>query len=148
MLVIAPDGIIQVISHPQYPQTLISVIPVPLVAVLALCKCKSPVLHIDMFMSCVLRNLQSIGSNWDSCTIEVLTRGLSDKGEDCRRDVSVRSYDIGNFACRDTRTANDERDIDVFFEATFFAWLESVLTYVVAIVGGIHDVRVVEEVSL
>ena len=56
----------------------------------------------------------------------------------------MRCYYRSLLSAWDTRTTDDKRDMDIFFDAAFFSGLKPVLADVVAIIGRIYYVGVVE----
>ena len=55
MFVVAPDGVVEVVAPSDKAEGFVRVVPVELLAVLALCERKAPILDIDVLMSCLLR---------------------------------------------------------------------------------------------
>ena len=53
--------------------------------------------------------------------------------------------DVGDDARRDAGSSDNERDVDVFFKATLFSRLKPVLADMVAVVGSVDYVCVVED---
>lgn len=56
----------------------------------------------------------------------------------------MRGNNISDFIAGDIWTADDKRDVDIFFKSAFFSWLQTVLTDVVAIIARVDYVGVVE----
>jgi len=43
------------------------------------------------------------------------------------------------------RSSNDERKVNILLKTAFFAWIEAMLRDMVAVVGGVYDVCIVED---
>lgn len=56
----------------------------------------------------------------------------------------MRGHQVACLTFGDAWSADDEWDVDVLFETAFFAGLQTVLADVVAVVGRVENVRVVE----
>ena len=56
--------------------------------------------------------------------------------------------DVGGVSSCDSGTADDEWDMNVFFESAFFAGVKALLRNVVAVVSGVDDMCVVEDAVL
>lgn len=66
------------------------------------------------------------------------------KVEDGGREIDVRRDCIFSLIAWYTRAADQERHADIFFKPAGFPWRQAVLANMVAIVGGVDDVRIVE----
>lgn len=58
----------------------------------------------------------------------------------------MRRYDICAYSFRNVRAANDQRDVNVLLVAARFPRLETVLPNMEAVIGGIDNVGVVQDV--
>ena len=99
---------------------------------------------ITMSFGVVLRGVRSEERHGD--TIEVSSQLSASQMEECWCEVGVARYHVFRKAHWDAWAPDHHGDVDVFFEGALLSWLEAVLADVVAVVGGVEDVRVVEQV--
>ena len=98
-----------------------------------------------MFLSCTLSKLNGSFAQRNGRAIEVFSVRLANNREDCRYHVRMCGYNLGGFINRYIGAPYDQWNVDNLLKATFLSRLESVLTNVVAVVGGIYYVSIVEE---
>jgi hypothetical protein len=101
---------------------------------LALPERKTPVFHVDMLMPFFLRGKKASLMNRDSRSIEIRSSLCADQTEKGGSQISVGGDELSLGTFCDTRATDDERDVDVFLEATFLSWLETVLANVISVV--------------
>jgi len=65
--------------------------------------------------------------------------------EDGGREVGVGTNYVGGVSSSDTGSPDYKGDVDIFLKSAFFAWVETVLRDVVAIVRGVDDVCIVQD---
>lgn len=116
-----------------------------MLVVLAFGESKAPVLDIDVFVPFLFGLFQARLGDWDRHAVEFWPGLLADQIQESGRKVCVCGHDVSDFAFRNSRTADDEGNVDVFFEAAFLARLESVLADMVAVVGRVDDVGVIQD---
>lgn len=51
MLVVAPDGVVQIVAFPYYPERFVCVVPIDLFVVLAFSEREAPVFDVDVLVS-------------------------------------------------------------------------------------------------
>lgn len=145
MFVVAPDGVVEVISLSNDAEGFVGVVPVDLLAIFAFRKREAPVLDIDMLMSCLLRNFKfSLGYGYCHA-VEIIAWSLSNQFKNGGSQVGMGGDNISDYACRYVGSPNNERDVNVFFKSTLFPGLKSVLANMVAIVRSIDYVCVVKD---
>ena len=148
MFVVAPDGVVEVISLSNDAEGFVGVVPVDLLAIFAFRKSEAPVLDVDMLMSCLLRNFKfSLGYGYCHA-VEIIAWSLSDQFKNGGSQVGMRGDNISDYACRYVGSPNNERDVNVFFKSTLFSWIESMLRNVVSIICCVEDVCVFQNSSL
>lgn len=84
---------------------------------------------------------------WNRRSIEALAKWNSRKVEDGGRQVDVCSDCIFGLIAWYTRTADKEGHADIFFKPACFPRRQTVLANMVAIVGGVDNVGIVELVA-
>lgn len=145
MFVVAPDGVVEVISLSNDAEGFVGVVPVDLLAIFAFRKSEAPVLDVDMLMSCLLRNFKfSLGHGYCHA-VEIIAWPLSNQFKNGGSQVGMGGDNISDYACRYVGSPNNERDVNVFFISTLFPGLKSVLANMVAIVRSIDYVCVVKD---
>ena len=164
MTPIAPDGVIQRIRSPNHAQSFIRVYIALMWDGLVVLR-QAPVLDLDVFprlfgvcyvchavggrdgRAGIRQQIGKIGE-WDGGAVEVDRHMLFRASErnDGRRQIGVGGDEIDADACGDAGSADDEGHIDVFFVGAALAGRQSVLADVEAVVRGIEDVGVIQEV--
>ena len=145
MLIIAPHRVVQVVSLADDAERLVGVVPEDLLVVLAFGDSKAPVLDVDVFVPLLFGLFQTRLGDWDRHAVKFWPGFLADQIQESGRKVRMCGHDVSDFAFRNSRTADDEGNVDVFFEAAFLPRLESVLADMVAVVGRVDDVGVVQD---
>lgn len=145
VFVVAPDRVVEVVSPAENPQCLVRVVPVHGFPVVALGEREAPVLDVDVLVASHLCFREAGLGHGDGGAVEVSSWLGSDKGKDRGCEIGVRRHNVGDLATRHVGPADDKWDVDVLFKAALLAGLESVLADVVAVVGRVDDVRVVED---
>jgi hypothetical protein len=116
-----------------------------LLVILTFGESKAPVLDVDVFVPFLFGLFQTRLSDWDRHAVEFWPGLLADQIQKSGRKVRLCGHDVSDFTFRNSRTADDEGNVDVFFEAAFLPRLESVLADMVAVVGRVDDVGVIQD---
>jgi hypothetical protein len=74
-------------------------------------------------------------------------RGAGDR-ENGRREVHVGCYELGDLTPRHTRAAHYERHVDILLVSALLTGREAVVRDVIAIVGGVKDVGIIQNARL
>lgn len=145
VLIRAPHGIRKVVVLPNHANMLVRVIGevlppkerIPLNQILA------PELDIDMLA--LRRRGQQLLRHGDGLAIKVLAQRDPRELEQRGHDVCVRRGQRLHGALGHAGPADEEGDVDVFFDVAALAGGQAVLADVVAVVGGVDQVCVVED---
>lgn len=144
MLVRAPDRIRKVVAVANYSDVLVSVVRevVQPEERVALNKVLAP--EFDVHMLALLIFGQQVRSNRDGLTVKVFPQRDTCKCKERRHNVSVRGWNGLHSALWHARTANEEGDVDVFFDVAALTRRKTMLADVVAVVSRVDDISVIE----
>ena len=134
MLSTAPNTVVQVIILTDEPQPFIGVVPEETLSILSLTENKTPVLNSHMLGPCAAGGEEVIGSDRNCSAIKVGPDLAASKTEECRGQIRVRGDYVADVVFGNPGASYDKRHVYIFFETTFFARLQPVLSNVVAIV--------------
>jgi hypothetical protein len=146
VLAAAPDAVIEVVVFPNQSQSFVRIVPVEALAVFAFSQGEAPVLDIDVLMSMALRCMNGRSGEWDGSSVKVWSQVGTDDGQESRCQVCMRCDDVSGHAFSYSWAAHYKWNVDVLFKAAFFAGLETMLANMVAIVGGVEDVSILQNI--
>ena len=145
MLIRAPHRIRQIIPLPHNPHMLIRILREVILAAeyIPLDQIIPPKLNIHMFTLITLP--QQLLRHRDNLAVKVVAQRNARERKQRRHDIRMAAWKRLFGALRHPRAANEEGDVDVFFDVTALSWREAVLADVVAIVGRVDEVGVVQD---
>jgi hypothetical protein len=145
MVVRAPHRVCEVVVLSNHANMLVRIIGevlppeerIPLDQILA------PELDVDVFA--LRRRGQQLLRHGDGLAIKVLAQRYPRELEKCWHDIRVRRGERLHRTLGHARSADEEGDVDVFFDIAAFAGWEAVLADVVAVVSCVDQVCIVED---
>lgn len=152
VLIVAPDRVVEVVRGTDNAQGFVRVVEIEpflaLVEDLALGGGKAPELNRHMLVARRGGIVELRPAERNGLAVKVGAAGRTSQAQKGRGQIDVRGDNLGDLALRDARPTHEQGDVDVFFKAALFAWLQTVLANVVAVVGGVEDVGVAEQAVL
>ena len=80
---------------------------------------------------------QQLFSDGDGLAVEIFAQGDTRKLEECRYDVCVAGRNSLDCTLRHSWSADEERNIHVFFDVATFSGRQAMLTNVEAVIRGV-----------
>lgn len=150
MLVGAPHGIHELVALRDNAQRFVSILAHLGRKIPEGCSfddATSPVFDVDVLVFWWVSGL-GLGGHGHGDSVKVFVEGDSRELEQRGDNVGVgcRQRDLGSR--RDARTADGKGDVDVFFDVAGLAGGEAVVANVVAVVAGVDDIGVCEDIGV